>query len=56
MVAVTVLVDPRKAFTAPDCRSHYEDGVIAVSRTITLIATDPHPSGQREATAGGMVP
>jgi hypothetical protein len=41
-------------FTVSDCRSHGEDGVIVVSATVTLIATDPYQSGQREASAGDM--
>ena len=56
MVAVTVLIDPREAVHRSNCRSHHEDGVIiAVGRTVTLIAADPHQAGQYVAMAGGMV-
>jgi hypothetical protein len=55
MVAVTVLVDPKEGVHRANCRSGHEDGVIAVSRTVTLIATDHHQSGQPEAIVGGVV-
>jgi hypothetical protein len=55
MVAVTVLVDPKEDVHRSSCRSYHEDGVIAVSRTVTLIATDPSPVRTAEAMAGGMV-
>jgi hypothetical protein len=50
-----MLVDPKEGVYCSNCRSAHEDGVIAVSRTVTLIATDPHQSGQPEAIVGGVV-
>jgi hypothetical protein len=39
-----MLVDPKEGVYCSNCRSAHEDGVIAVSRTVTLIATDPSTS------------
>jgi hypothetical protein len=41
--------------TFPTQLRFHEGGVIAVSRTVTLIATDPPPIRTADAMAGGMV-
>ena len=50
-----MLVDPEEYVHHSNCPSYHEGGVIAVSRTVTLIATDPPPVRTAEAMAGGMV-
>jgi hypothetical protein len=55
MVAVTVLVDPKEDVHRSSCRSHHEDGVIAVSRTVTPIAPDPSPVRTASSRTDGMV-
>jgi hypothetical protein len=46
---------PRRSRSTASSRSSYQDGVIAVSSTVTLIATDPRQARTAEAIVGGVV-